>query len=100
VSSIVAFSVLAYSLPKLRLFSHLTLDTSQTADTGYTVQPPSESSRLLGKTGSAVTTLRPSGKAEFGDELMYVETEGEFVEEGVKVEIIEVSGNRIVVRKC
>ena len=100
ISSIVAFSVLAYSLPKLRLFSHLTLETSQTADTGYTVQSPSESSRLLGKTGAAVTTLRPSGKAEFDDELMYVETEGEFVEAGVKVEIIEVSGNRIVVRKC
>jgi membrane-bound serine protease (ClpP class) len=100
VSSIAAFSVLAYSLPKLRLFSHLTLETSQTADKGYTVQSPDESSTLVGKTGTAVTTLRPSGKAMFDEELMYVETEGEFAEAGVKVEIIEVSGNRIVVRKC
>jgi membrane-bound serine protease (ClpP class) len=100
VSSIAAFSVLAYSLPKLRLFSHLTLETSQTADAGYTVQSPDESSLLVGKIGTAVTTLRPSGKAMFDDELMYVETEGEFAEAGVKVEIIEVSGNRIVVRKC
>ena len=49
--------------------------------------------------GVSVTTLRPAGKAEFGDEVLNVETEGEFVEAGVKVEVVEVSGNRIIVRK-
>jgi membrane-bound serine protease (ClpP class) len=50
--------------------------------------------------GVAVTTLRPSGKAEFGDEVLNVETDGEFVETGTTVEVMEVIANRIVVRKC
>ncbi len=100
VSSFGAFGILAYTLPQLRLFSHLTLNTTQTADMGYTVQTQEEGLKLHGKQGIAITTLRPSGKAEFDDDVMYVETEGEFVESGQAVEIIEVSGNRIVVRRC
>ncbi|GAF78178.1 unnamed protein product, partial [marine sediment metagenome] len=100
VSSFIAFGILAYALPQLRLFSHLTLVTSQTAENGYTVQTREEGSKLIGKRGAAVTTLRPSGKAEFDDEVMNVETDGEFVEAGMNVEVVEVSGNRIVVRKC
>jgi membrane-bound serine protease (ClpP class) len=99
VSSFVVFGILAYALPQLRLFSHLTLGTVQTVESGYTVQPQEES-KYLGMKGVAVTTLRPSGKAEFGDEVLNVETDGEFVETGMTVEVIEVSANRIVVRKC
>ncbi len=100
VTSFITFGILAYFLPQIRLFSSLTLATSQSAENGYTVQTKDESSKLLGLKGVSVTTLRPAGKAEFGDEVLNVETEGEFVEAGVKVEVIEVSGNRIIVRKC
>jgi membrane-bound serine protease (ClpP class) len=100
ISSIIIFSILAYSLPQIKLFSRLTLNTTQNADEGFTVQERAEESRLLGKRGFTVTKLRPVGKAEIGDELLFVETEGEFVESGQEVEVIEVSGNRIVVRKC
>jgi membrane-bound serine protease (ClpP class) len=100
VSSIVIFGVLAYSLPQIKLFSRLTLQTAQNADEGFTVQERTEENRLLGKRGLTVTKLRPVGKAEIGEELLFVETEGEFVESGQEVEVIEVSGNRIVVRKC
>jgi len=100
VSSFVVFGALAYSLPQLRMFSRLTLKASQTAEEGFTVQTKEEESRLIGKRGMAVTTLRPVGKAEIDEELLNVETEGEFVEAGSDVEVIEVSGNRILVRKC
>jgi membrane-bound ClpP family serine protease len=54
--------------------------------------------------GTAVTALRPSGKAEFAAdqerEILQVETDGEFLQAGTVVEIIEVSGNRILVRKA
>ncbi len=99
VSSFVIFGVLAYSLPQLRLFSRLTLGASQKAEEGFTVQTKEEG-ELVGKRGTAVTTLRPSGKAEIGEEILYVETDGEFVESGTPVEVVEVSGNRIRVRKC
>lgn len=100
VSSLIIFGIMAYSLPQLRLFSKLMLKTAQSADEGYTVQSREEEKQLLGKQGVAVTTLRPSGKAEIGDEVFYVETEGDFVDSGSTVEVIEVSGNRIVVRRC
>ena len=100
VGSIAVFALLASLMPQVRLFSRLTLQTEQTADLGYTVQEPNAVDTLLGKKGKAVTTLRPSGKAEFEGEVFSVETDGEFLSSGDSVEIIEVSGNRIVVRKC
>ncbi|KPJ89275.1 MAG: hypothetical protein AMS17_02665 [Spirochaetes bacterium DG_61] len=100
VSSLVVFGILAFAVPQLSLFSRLTLAESQTTESGYTVQSREEVSRYLGKKGVAITTLRPSGKAEFGEEVLNVETEGEFVEQGSEVEVIEVSANRIIVRKC
>jgi membrane-bound serine protease (ClpP class) len=99
VSAFVVFAVLAYALPQLRLFSRLTLSTAQSTEEGYTAQSRDELG-LLGKRGRVITTLRPVGKAEIGDEQYYVETEGEFLEVGSEVEVIEVSGNRIVVRRC
>jgi membrane-bound serine protease (ClpP class) len=100
VSSIIIFGILAYSLPQMKLFSRLTLNASQSAEEGFTVQGSEEEGRLLGKRGVVITKLRPVGKAEFDGEPLYVETEGEFVEVGTQVEIIEVSGNRMIVRKC
>lgn len=100
VSAFAVFSILAYSLPQVRLFSRLTLKAAQSAEEGFTVQTKDEEQRFIGKRGIAVTTLRPSGKAEIGDEIVYVETDGEFVEAGQPIEVTLVSGNRIVVRKC
>jgi membrane-bound serine protease (ClpP class) len=47
-----------------------------------------------------VTALRPAGKADFDGEILVVETDGEFVEPGSPVEVFEVSGNRILVRRA
>jgi membrane-bound serine protease (ClpP class) len=100
VSALGVFGALAFAVPKFAPFKRLTLSESQTVESGYTVQTREEVSRYIGKKGVAVTTLRPSGKAEFGEEVLSVETEGEFVEKGSEVEVIEVSANRILVRKC
>jgi membrane-bound serine protease (ClpP class) len=100
VSALGVFGALAFAVPKFAPFKRLTLSESQTVESGYTVQTREEVSRYIGKKGVAVTTLRPSGKAEFGEEVLSVETDGEFVEKGSEVEVIEVSANRILVRKC
>jgi membrane-bound serine protease (ClpP class) len=99
ISSIIIFGILAYSLPQIKLFSRLTLKAAQTVEEGFTVQTKEEEGRLKGKKGVTITKLRPVGKAEIEDEVLYVETEGDFVEAGESVEVIEVSGNRIIVRK-
>ena len=52
-----------------------------------------------GRRGSALTDLRPAGKARFKDEILPVESDGEYIKAGESVEIIEQSGNRIKVKK-
>ncbi|MDY3071277.1 MAG: NfeD family protein [Eubacteriales bacterium] len=53
----------------------------------------------LGKTGIAVTVLRPAGAAEIDGKRLDVVTQGEYLEAGTPVEVLRVEGNRIVVRK-
>ncbi len=54
-------------------------------------------SQMAGEVGVALTALRPAGRAEFGDRLLDVVTEGGFIEKGARVQIVEIRGNRVVV---
>jgi membrane-bound serine protease (ClpP class) len=54
---------------------------------------------LLGAIGIAATGLRPAGKVRFGDEYVDVVAEGDYVELGSRVQVIEIEGNRIVVKQ-
>ena len=45
----------------------------------------------------ATTFLRPAGKAEFGERVIDVVTEGDYIEKGSKVKILAIKGNRVVV---
>lgn len=58
-----------------------------------------EAAALLGAIGTAATVLRPAGMARFGDQYVDVVTQGTFVPAGAKVQVIEVEGNRIVVKE-
>ena len=55
-------------------------------------------SRLLGKTGTAVTPLRPGGVADLGGERVEVETEGAFVAAGSAVRVVALNRQRVLVR--
>ncbi len=55
---------------------------------------------VAGRTGVAATTLRPAGKAEFSGRLTNVVTQGEFIEAGERVVVVEVAANRIVVKRA
>ncbi|MCC6125546.1 MAG: hypothetical protein IT426_11330 [Pirellulales bacterium] len=54
---------------------------------------------LLGQTGVTTTPLFPGGKARFGDEIVDVLSDGEVIERGKTVEVVEVRGNRVLVRE-
>ncbi len=58
-----------------------------------------ETAALLGALGVAATPLRPAGKVKFGDEYIDVVAEGAYVEPGTRVQVIEIEGNRIVVKE-
>jgi membrane-bound serine protease (ClpP class) len=42
--------------------------------------------------------LRPAGRADFGGEVLDVVTQGEFIETNQTVEVVEIRGNRVVVK--
>ena len=54
---------------------------------------------LMGQQGIAATKLMPSGRAQFGDQICDVITQGQIVEKGEVVEVIEAVANRVVVKK-
>lgn len=54
---------------------------------------------LIGKEGEVRQQLAPSGTVQVGGELWSAETEGETIEAGQKVEVVEVKGLKLKVRK-
>ncbi len=58
-----------------------------------------ETALAVGDLGEAVSPLRPAGKARFGHRLADVVTDGEFIDAQRPVEIVEMSGYRVVVRQ-
>jgi membrane-bound serine protease (ClpP class) len=98
VGAFLAFGGFAYLFGRTNMFNRLKLaDTQQTA-AGFTVQTNEVRERYLGRSGRAITTLRPSGSADIDDERVAVESDGEWIEAGTEVEVVRVDGNRLIVR--
>ncbi len=65
---------------------------------GYTSSPDGD--RLqLGRTGTALSPLRPAGVADIEGARVDVVSEGWFIDAGAPIEVTRVDGNRIVVRE-
>lgn len=54
---------------------------------------------LTGKTGETVTDLRPGGYAMIDGKRMDVVTDGRMLDRGRQIQVVEVRGNRIVVKE-
>ena len=54
---------------------------------------------FVGRTGKALSVLRPAGIGDFDGVRLNIVTEGSYIESGSDVEIIRVEGVRIVVRQ-
>jgi membrane-bound serine protease (ClpP class) len=63
------------------------------------VEAQERNAMLLGKIGVAITPLRPAGKIDVGGQVLDVVAEGDFVEKGERVEIIDASVFRAVVKR-
>ncbi|GAB4155830.1 MAG: hypothetical protein Tsb009_32690 [Planctomycetaceae bacterium] len=57
-----------------------------------------ENLALVGRRGTAISVLRPAGKAEIDGEYVDVVSDGSYISSGSEVEVVQVVGNRIVVR--
>ena len=96
-------------LPQMPLLKHLILTPPD--PTGADVDAPRLRPDMLGgamaaglewllnQEGETFTTLRPAGKARFGEQVFDVQSQGDFIDPGQKIVVTEVTGNRIIVRK-
>jgi membrane-bound ClpP family serine protease len=102
VGAVVAALVLAWYLPNIPYVNRLVLKPNEeegelAAEAAPAIQP--ELAALLGAIGVAATPLRPAGKAQFGEEFVDVVAEGSYVLPGTRVQVIEIEGNRVVVKE-
>jgi len=94
----VCIYILGKYLPESRLYKRLVLGATNSP--GPSFSGPDAPSRIApGAQGVARTILRPSGKAEFGDKLVDVITQGEFLSPDTKLHVLAVEGSRIVVEQ-
>ncbi|AJG98186.1 NfeD family protein [Clostridium beijerinckii] len=82
---------------KGKLFKPLILPDEQKKEHGYISS--SDLDYLLGKTGVAVTDLRPTGSVDIDGVKFDVISEGEYIRKGTNVEIFKVSGVKLLVKK-
>lgn len=83
-------------LPASRHMAGLLHEGATTSEEGY-VSAPARSD-LLGKSGVAVSELRPAGVAEIAGERLDVTTEGDYVRAGSRIVVVRAEGMRLVVR--
>jgi len=84
-------------LPKTRMGQAFILNTRQSQSEGYSSEAE-DLGEFLGKHGIAQTHLRPSGMARLDGKRVNVVTEGAYVDMNTEVEVVNVEGNRVVVR--
>ncbi len=83
-------------LPQSRRLGGILHREAQRADEGYVSAPARMD--LVGKTGTALSELRPSGVADIGGERVDVTTDGDFVRAGTAVTVVRAEAIRLVVR--
>jgi membrane-bound serine protease (ClpP class) len=92
---------LAKYMDRIPLFRSFVLKASITGKQTHvsrTSTPKLEPSRLqIGQVGEVLSTLRPSGKVRFDDDIVDAVSDGAFVEKGCRVEIQQIHGNHVIV---
>ncbi len=91
--TLIAFGIatLVWVIKKVTLKSVLSPQTSTSVDTRLNPQ-------LVGLEGSALTELRPAGMALIDGKKVDVVSGGAFIGKDARIRVVELSGNRVVVR--
>lgn len=98
VASLILSVVLIRVIVKSKTWHRMILEVKQEKIQGFHASKE-DLQKLIGKTGTAYTPLRPAGTALIEDQKIDVMTEGGFIEKDRPVEVILVEGNRVVVRE-
>ena len=89
---------LFYWLWKSGAWNRFILATSLRHDDELVAREHEHRARYLGKTGTAITPLRPTGVIEVGGDRIEVVTEGEFIAAGSKVRVVAMDRRRYFAR--
>ena len=84
-------------LPETQLFRRFALSTVMDADMGYHSSSPENFQDYIGKSGTALTPLRPSGTARIENKRVDVVTAGDFIPQNSDIKVIEVEGSKVFV---
>src|SRR6266478_5163103 len=95
--------LLARYLPRTSIYRRFALMDSNPPGPSLAGVPRQFATALAlapGTQGTAITVLRPSGKARFADHVVDVVTEGEFIAPQTPVTVIQTDGMRVVVKSA
>ncbi len=100
IASIIVIALLARYLPRTSFYRRFALLAANPSGPSFSAPREFETGLPIapGAEGIAVTTLRPSGKAKFGDRVIDVVTGGEFISAQTTVIVSEIDGMRVLVR--
>jgi membrane-bound ClpP family serine protease len=91
-------AALRYYLPRKPKLNQGLVLTPPGEEEGETPPQGGPYDHLLRSRGKVVTRLTPAGKVRIGDQHVDVVSEGEWIDRGAEVVVVQVQGNRIVVR--
>jgi len=101
VGSFIVIALLARYLPRTSFYRRFALIDSNPSGPSLAGAPRQFATALPlapGMQGTAVTVLRPSGKARFADHVVDVVTQGEYVAANTPIAVVETDGMRVVVK--
>lgn len=81
---------------KGKISNHLVLKDEQKKEQGYI--STSDLEYLLGKEGTAITDLKPTGIGDFSGVNFEVVSEGQYVRKGTKIVIYKVTGSKLIIK--
>jgi membrane-bound ClpP family serine protease len=101
VGVVVVAAVLRRWLPRSRLLGSMMLEPPAGEEAQEIQRREALVNRreLIGRRGVTTTQLTPGGKARFDDLLVDVMADGEVIARGAAVDVVDVHGNRVVVRE-
>jgi membrane-bound serine protease (ClpP class) len=95
--TILLISSLARYLPENRVFSKLVLSASTDTASGYMSYTAHD--ELVGQAGTALNALRPSGTVLIDGKRVDVVSDGDFIDKGQDVKVVQVLGSKVIVSK-
>lgn len=98
VASTLIILLTIYILPKSTIFKKIMLTTQNTNAEGFASHVNNDV-ELLHKRGVAYSTLRPAGSVEVDGKRYDVVADGDFIQQGEAIEVIQVDGLKITVKR-